>query len=380
MSAILLARARRDQIKPTQNNKRFHRRLLVLAMFLIAAFVAFGLNATKTNNEPMAGKRTHKTELQPAFNTETTPIGNSVEKSPVMEVPTSVNEALAKVEDAKQPKGSKIDSFEMATASTPTVRKESVSLKSERKLNKVRLQQKNDKQSIAVKDTVESDSNVELVEKTQVVQQVPVSRENRKQNTNRQSIVTVNNHFVNYQKIMKLVDAGSYSQALNDGKAKLNRFYLEKLYLQAIERQTELSQLTQLDKTYRIAISEFPHHKEIHIGYMRHLLRQGKNDLVVKKIQTLTRSLAKSIEVNQLHAAALIRLGDYQAAAEIYRKLISQQPNNPQWLLGLAMCFENLGDKRGAILIYRNTLRRDLGEVISRAAIEDKLVLLERSL
>jgi MSHA biogenesis protein MshN len=117
------------------------------------------------------------------------------------------------------------------------------------------------------------------------------------------------------------------------------------------QRQTEAGQL--LAEGLRLDPSQLT----MRLRYAELLMSQG----ALEKARDLlldgpSRSPSVAPQLHALLGAIYQRLGQYQAAAQEYKTLLTTQPDNGLWLMGLGIAREHAGASSEAVAAYRAAL------------------------
>ncbi len=138
------------------------------------------------------------------------------------------------------------------------------------------------------------------------------------------------------------------------------------------QRQVEAGQL--LAEGLRID----PTHLTMRLRYAELLMSRG--DLEKARDLLLEGPSRSPLEAPQLHAllgAIYQRLGQYQAAAQEYQTLLTTQPDNGLWLMGLGIAREHAGFQDEAVAAYRAALAgRGLSPALNNY-VRQRLTLLQ---
>jgi MSHA biogenesis protein MshN len=84
----------------------------------------------------------------------------------------------------------------------------------------------------------------------------------------------------------------------------------------------------------------------------RILISQGKSDSALKLLETVSPPLETHSDYHALVAALYQRLGQPQLAAQLYEQLLTLQPDNAVWWMGLGIALENSGKQSQALMAY----------------------------
>ncbi len=93
--------------------------------------------------------------------------------------------------------------------------------------------------------------------------------------------------------------------------------------------------------------------------YARLLLDHGEKDAAVGILQTHRPVGASDSEYDAFLAALLQQLGQYAEAGEIYRKLLTVEPDSGSWWIGLAMSSDSIGNRPDALSAFQRALQTD---------------------
>ncbi len=93
--------------------------------------------------------------------------------------------------------------------------------------------------------------------------------------------------------------------------------------------------------------------------YARLLLDHGEKDAAVGILRTHRPVAASDTEYDAFLAALLQQLGQYAEAGEIYRKLLTVEPDSGPWWIGLAMSSDSIGNRPDALSAFQRALRTD---------------------
>ena len=77
----------------------------------------------------------------------------------------------------------------------------------------------------------------------------------------------------------------------------------------------------------------------------------------VNILNSRTPLLTESPQYYALLARAYMQLGEPQSAAEIFKQIVTIEPNNVIWWLGLALSTQQMGDISSAITSYKQAQR-----------------------
>ena len=93
--------------------------------------------------------------------------------------------------------------------------------------------------------------------------------------------------------------------------------------------------------------------------YARLLLDRDEKDAAVSILRTHRPVAAADTEYDAFLAALLQQLGQYAEAGEIYRKLLTVEPDSGSWWIGLAMSSDSIGNRPDALSAFQRALRTD---------------------
>jgi MSHA biogenesis protein MshN len=93
--------------------------------------------------------------------------------------------------------------------------------------------------------------------------------------------------------------------------------------------------------------------------YARLLLDRDEKDAAVSILRTHRPVAASDTEYDAFLAALLQQLGQYAEAGEIYRKLLTVEPDSGSWWIGLAMSSDSIGNRPDALSAFQRALRTD---------------------
>ena len=93
--------------------------------------------------------------------------------------------------------------------------------------------------------------------------------------------------------------------------------------------------------------------------YARLLLDRDEKDAAVSILRTHRPVAASDTEYDAFLAALLQQLGQYAEAGEIYRKLLTVEPDSGPWWIGLAMSSDSIGNRPDALSAFQRALRAD---------------------
>jgi tetratricopeptide (TPR) repeat protein len=93
--------------------------------------------------------------------------------------------------------------------------------------------------------------------------------------------------------------------------------------------------------------------------YARLLLDRDEKDAAVGILRTHRPVAASDTEYDAFLAALLQQLGQYAEAGEIYRKLLTVEPDSGSWWIGLAMSSDSIGNRPDALSSFQRALRTD---------------------
>ena len=93
--------------------------------------------------------------------------------------------------------------------------------------------------------------------------------------------------------------------------------------------------------------------------YARLLLDRDEKDAAVGILRTHRPVAASDTEYDAFLAALLQQLGQYAEAGEIYRKLLTVEPDSGSWWIGLAMSSDSIGNRPDALSAFHRALRTD---------------------
>lgn len=93
--------------------------------------------------------------------------------------------------------------------------------------------------------------------------------------------------------------------------------------------------------------------------YARLLLDRDEKDAAVGILRTHRPVAASDTEYDAFLAALLQQLGQYAEAGEIYRKLLTVEPDSGSWWIGLAMSSDSIGNRPDALSAFQRALRTD---------------------
>ena len=93
--------------------------------------------------------------------------------------------------------------------------------------------------------------------------------------------------------------------------------------------------------------------------YARLVLDRGEKDAAVRILRTHRPAAASDTEYDAFLAALLQQQGQYAEAGEIYRKLLTVEPDSGSWWIGLAMSSDSIGNRPEALSAFQRALRTD---------------------
>ncbi|NOR65895.1 MAG: hypothetical protein GQ528_00900 [Woeseiaceae bacterium] len=93
--------------------------------------------------------------------------------------------------------------------------------------------------------------------------------------------------------------------------------------------------------------------------YARLLLDRDEKDAAVGILRTHRPVAASDTEYDAFLAALLQQLGQYAEAGEIYRKLLTVEPDSGSWWIGLAMSSDSIVNRPDALSAFQRALRTD---------------------
>lgn len=91
------------------------------------------------------------------------------------------------------------------------------------------------------------------------------------------------------------------------------------------------------------------------------LYRQTKSPEALAEVETLLKRDAQNIAYRNLKAAILVRVGDYETAIAIYRKVLADQPKQPRVWMSLGHALKTVGDIPASIDAYRRSIDQQPG-------------------
>lgn len=139
----------------------------------------------------------------------------------------------------------------------------------------------------------------------------------------------------------------SYKKALALGASK------QQILSDIASLQIQAGDLSGAEQTYRDLIVLNPSVSKYKIALSRILSRQGKADEAIK----LLRDAGQSSTSLQLELADKIaKSGDYYAATTEYQKVLNEEPNNPDAILGLADAYSSISQFKQALELYKKYL------------------------
>lgn len=86
--------------------------------------------------------------------------------------------------------------------------------------------------------------------------------------------------------------------------------------------------------------------------YARALVNQNQPEQALQILLKNARGVSNNPDYTALLALVYERLNHFSEAANLYQKLLSQEPNNPRWLVGVAVSLEQMGDNNKALEAY----------------------------
>lgn len=86
--------------------------------------------------------------------------------------------------------------------------------------------------------------------------------------------------------------------------------------------------------------------------YARALINQNQPEQALQILLKNARGISNNPDYTALLALVYERLNHFSEAANLYQKLLSQEPNNPRWLVGVAVSLEQMGDNNKALQAY----------------------------
>ncbi len=93
--------------------------------------------------------------------------------------------------------------------------------------------------------------------------------------------------------------------------------------------------------------------------YARLLLDRDEKNAAIGILRTHRPVAASDTEYDAFLAALLQQLGQYAEAGEIYRKLLTVEPDSGPWWIGLAMSSDSIGNRPDALSAFQRALRTD---------------------
>ena len=353
MSAILLARARRE--KQDQEKRASLRPVKLISGLMVitalASMLVFYLFSKQESTTPTLKNRVTSSPVVAPEKTTIVESSDAIRQVEKINVANSIN---GKTENQKK------------------------------QVNKKEWPAENKQQSIRKIDNSKKKAEIPTIKNNKQVintsTAVPKVKKRNEGKRRQGQVVSVNKSYLNYKKIMQKAKIGPLEVALSEGRKILTKEYLRLFIDELIQLERGLDHSNNIDMIYEVALSSFPKDEDYSIDYVRHLLSTKREQEALAFIGAKIKQGLVSESMQQFHALVLVKNEKYREASLVYRHLLSRQPNHPRWLLGLALCQEQVGNTLGAIQIYRNLMRQNLDQGIKKSAIADKLVLLERQL
>jgi tetratricopeptide (TPR) repeat protein len=144
----------------------------------------------------------------------------------------------------------------------------------------------------------------------------------------------------------------------------------EKIFLEILKdypphilSRVQLSKLSILGNDYEKAeriLTENPDYVSNHPAYLQTLAliyeRTGKKKEALKILEQVPKEYRKNVEFYSLLASLYQQTGNHVLAQQYYHGLLSKEPNNMTWLLGLSISLDSGGEKKMALTYYKRIL------------------------
>ncbi|MBF0427419.1 MAG: hypothetical protein HQL94_00730 [Magnetococcales bacterium] len=107
-------------------------------------------------------------------------------------------------------------------------------------------------------------------------------------------------------------------------------------------------------KAKHLVVSQLqPTYEEQTILDARTAVREGRIDDAIRQLESLPDQAKEQMEVVSLLAYLNQKQGQFAQSLENYRKLLTHEPDNGTWILGMAVSLDHLGRSMEALDVYR---------------------------
>lgn len=158
-----------------------------------------------------------------------------------------------------------------------------------------------------------------------------------------------------YQEAEQLIEQRSFPEAIETLRKVLQlapKFHPARLALaELLEKHQDIAAATALIQE---GLRENPQAVDFIQAQAQLFLTQEKPLLALKILNTIKPQLEDNPDYYALMAGVYHHLGEYSQAISIYRKLLSYNPSNSVWWLGLGVSCEQQGSRKAAIAAFRH--------------------------
>jgi tetratricopeptide (TPR) repeat protein len=134
---------------------------------------------------------------------------------------------------------------------------------------------------------------------------------------------------------------------LNNGGNHVEAFRL----LGKIKQQ--LADFDEAERLFETALRIAPDHRATHRDYIRALIDSQRYFAAFEAVGSLLEVEPDNRDLLSLYAVSCVGLGRYQAAIDVYRRLLANSGGTPELHVALGHCFQSLGRQEEAVASYR---------------------------
>lgn len=110
------------------------------------------------------------------------------------------------------------------------------------------------------------------------------------------------------------------------------------------------------EEMFRDALRRAPGFEFARLHLASSLLAQSRAGECLEELDKISVEITGQNEVKELRASALGRVGEYEAALELYRQIVAEEPNMVPLWTSLGFLYKVVGDETEAVAAYRKAL------------------------
>ena len=161
-----------------------------------------------------------------------------------------------------------------------------------------------------------------------------------------------------------IINAIGYEYLKSDNAAAAEKWFLNSLkitdikesYTGLIKTYFKLNKKTKINSVFREYLKKYHDDNVMRKYFINNLYEQKNYKSVIQEIETFNIYTAKNFSMEYMLAKSYIKTENYKKAIVLYRKILSENPENINYLLSYSYCLENLGKSDEALNILEKSL------------------------